>query len=59
MEWWNDWKTFGMPRDGGLSNQEAEWVDAVRLINIAFDKVEIEAEEEARLAQQKQNKQRR
>lgn len=54
MEWWNDWKIFGNPKDGGLDNQEAEWVDAVRLINVAYQKVEQEEQEEqARQAAQK------
>jgi hypothetical protein len=36
-----------MPRDGGYTAQDVEWLDAVRIIDIAYNKVQNEAEREA------------
>jgi hypothetical protein len=36
-----------MPIDGGYTAQDVEWIDAIRIIDIAYNKVQQEAEREA------------
>ena len=42
------WRTFGFKHDGGLDNQEAEYVDAIEICKMAWEMVERERQEEER-----------
>ena len=54
IEWWKSWKTFGLPKAGGVDDQEAEWVEAIEVVNAAFNRVEREAQIEAERQAEKQ-----
>ena len=45
LEAHSEFETFGMPRDGGLENQDAEWVEAIECVKHAYSKAEREIEQ--------------
>lgn len=50
------WRTFGLKDSGGYDDQEAEYLDAIEIIKMAWDTAEREAQEEARRRAEAQSK---
>ena len=48
-----------MPKDGGLDNQDAEWVEAMQVVESAHRRVERETQEEEALKARRGAKMRR